>query len=306
MTPELLLKSSWSSDVGVQLGRARLSQARDLEEVRTAKPGQPEAGVGLDAEVAAAGAGSAAAAEGPGPATVAEEPARKRRRGLAEHLQEKIKHHSRSGSLGGDRERRAQRKKEKERRRKESRRKKKDLGATTSSDSSEGSGSGDSPFHSTSARGGELWRIAQKKPGRLTERSLEEMTRYLADRADYGDDERRWSGQKILAYLNQVVLVNNPPQKIGVRSHRELLTLAIAIDQLLEGQIARGLDILVQRFKAVEASCHDGGWNTAKHLELIPPTAASLTREDEREAAAKAEMRSLKLLDAVAKARKTK
>ena len=36
------------------------------------------------------------------------------------------------------------------------------------------------------ARGGEVWRIAQKKPGRLAQKSLDEMTRYLAGRQERG------------------------------------------------------------------------------------------------------------------------
>ena len=84
-----------------------------------------------------------------------------------------------------------------------------------SSDSSRSSGS--SHFRKTSARGGDLWRVAQKKPGHLAVRSLNEMTRYLSERTDWAEDENAWSGQKVMAYLNQVVLVNHQPAKIGVR-----------------------------------------------------------------------------------------
>lgn len=42
----------------------------------------------------------------------------------------------------------------------------------------------------------------------------------------------------------------------------------------------------------------------AKHLELIPPSAAAMTTEEERELAAKAELRALKLKEAVQKAKK--
>ena len=161
---------------------------------------------------------------------------------------------------------------------------------SSSSDTEETS---DSPFQTPSSRGGELWRIAQKKPGKLAERSLAEMTRYLADRNEMGSSGPKWSGQKVMAYLSQVVLTTHPPAKIGLRSHRELVTLALAIDEVLAGNLKQGLDILIQRFKALEASFLEGAM--AKHLEIIPPAAASLTSEQERANAAKLELQAAKL-----------
>ena len=149
-----------------------------------------------------------------------------------------------------------------------------------------------------------MWRTAQKKPGHLAQRTLDEMTRYLSSRSDMGDSEPTWSGQKVLAYLNQVVLVNHPPQRIGVRSHRELVTLAMTIDEVLGGRLKRGLDILLQRFKAIEASFEEGGWHTARHLELIPGGGSGLLREDERAAAAKAEVQAARLRESIAKLKK--
>ena len=49
-------------------------------------------------------------------------------------------------------------------------------------------------------------------------------------------------------------VTQNPPAKIGIRSHRELVTLALVVDDLLEGWSVQALDILLQRFKAVKAS----------------------------------------------------
>jgi hypothetical protein len=132
------------------------------------------------------------------------------------------------------------------------------------------------------------------------------MTRYLSERTDWAEDENAWSGQKVMAYLNQVVLVNHQPAKIGVRSHRELVTLAMALDAILAGQLKQSLDLLMQRFKAVEASFQEGGWNTAKHLEIIPPSAASLTREDERHMAARSELLAVKLRESLAKLQRPK
>ena len=61
------------------------------------------------------------------------------------------------------------------------------------------------------------------------------------------------------------------------------------------------LDILMQRFKAVEAAIQDGHWNLAQHYELIPVAGAMLSREEEWEMATKAEVRQMKLKEAIQK-----
>ena len=94
------------------------------------------------------------------------------------------------------------------------------------------------------------------------------------------------------------------PSKIGVRAHRELVTLATALDELLASRTLHTLDILMQRFKALEAAIQDGHWNLARHYELIPVTGAMLSREEERELATKAEVRQLKLKEAITKSGK--
>ena len=97
-----------------------------------------------------------------------------------------------------------------------------------------------------------------------------------------------------------------PSSSHGVRSHREMVTLAMTIDELLGGRIMHALDLLLQRFKAIEASFEEGGWQTARHLELIPGGGAGLLREDERAAAAKAEIQASKLREGLAKLKKSK
>lgn len=149
-----------------------------------------------------------------------------------------------------------------------------------------------------------MWHLSQKKPGRLTEMSLKRMSRYLAGQAETGLEKGAWENQKVLAYLNQIVLSAAPPSKIGVRAHRELVTLATALDELLASRTLHTLDILMQRFKALEAAIQDGHWNLARHYELIPVTGAMLSREEERELATKAEVRQLKLKEAITKSGK--
>ena len=87
----------------------------------------------------------------------------------------------------------------------------------------------------------------------------------------------------VTSYLTAVLL---PAQgtAIGLRSERELRTLAMAIDLILEGQIARALDVLSQRFKAVESASGEGGWSVSRHLELLPEGRVTSVSAKEREA----------------------
>ena len=72
-------------------------------------------------------------------------------------------------------------------------------------------------------------------------------------------------------YINQIVLTQHPPQSIGVRNSRELITLGTGIDLLLQGRLAELGDLMAQRLKALETSLGEQGWVTARHQELIPP-----------------------------------
>ena len=93
-------------------------------------------------------------------------------------------------------------------------------------------------------------------------------------------------------------LTATPPSKIGVRAHRELVTLATALDELLSSRIPHTLDILMQRFKALEAAiqgkalrAHPGGRGDvvprrgtgARHKSRSPADEAERGHHQERE-----------------------
>ena len=311
LSPAAMMHAAYLQPLGERLGRKQL-EAKAHAKVAAPVVDHP-GGTGLEAAVEAARKAAESIGPPQGPARErsprrknSQSPSEKRgrrkekTRSLDEHLRKGIE---RTKDLERSRSKKRGRTDTRDRRRKSG------GGHGTgsrerSSDTSRSSGS--SHFRKTSARGGDLWRVAQKKPGHLAVRSLNEMTRYLSERTDWAEDENAWSGQKVMAYLNQVVLVNHQPAKIGVRSHRELVTLAMALDAILAGQLKQSLDLLMQRFKAVEASFQEGGWNTAKHLEIIPPSAASLTREDERHMAARSELQAIKLRESLAKLQKPK
>ena len=53
-------------------------------------------------------------------------------------------------------------------------------------------------------------------------------------------------------------------QRLGMRAHRETRTLCAALDMLARKLPAHAADVLGQRLKAIEKSCHDGHWQAAQ------------------------------------------
>lgn len=166
--------------------------------------------------------------------------------------------------------------------------------------------SSDEDFRQPPTRGGEeLWRLSRKHPGRLLKRGMMELGRYLADRA--GDGEQgHWEDRRVMAYINQVMLAQGGNQGVGLRNQREAVTLGTCLDLLLGGDLALLGDTLMQRLKALESAIQDQGWQSARHLEIIPPQSASLCTVGERDQAAKQELRMMKLRGAMIKAKGNK
>ena len=146
-------------------------------------------------------------------------------------------------------------------------------------------------FRSASTREADLVEKSQKNPGCLLKSALKEMSRYLSARGEAGI--KNPAEGKVVSYLHQVLFPQYP--KASLRSQRELLTLQSALDLLLEGELGRASDLLVQRLKAVESSlAADGNWEIARHMELIPGQ-AGLSTKAELDEASKAELRAQKL-----------
>eukprot|EP00438_Fugacium_kawagutii_P013365 Skav216471 [mRNA] locus=scaffold1123:208415:213647:+ [translate_table: standard] len=216
-TPASMVEVDYLQKLGLEKGEEALAEAARSKKAAvgpgpTAPAAEPG---GLDAALSAA---KAAAAIPVDPRRVTgKEHGRSRspRRGpghMAEFLGQQA-----------EKERQRQSEKELERGQKKKKKRRVDEGGrksafVTVSSSGDSSGSEDSSFRSTPARGGkELWRVAQKKPGHLTAKALEEMSRYLADRSETQTADQGWKGQKVLAYVNQVLFVANPPSRMGMR-----------------------------------------------------------------------------------------
>lgn len=290
----------------VRLGKQALEDAAAAVAPGGAGPpgGSPPAGAGLDAVLAEAPPEPVLP-----PGEKREKKPRKSRsrsrhrtsRGVAGYLRERAEAHQKRRE---EKEIQDRKKKEARKERKDKEARRKDKGIEESSSSSPETSDASSGFHAAPSRGGgDLKRVAQKKPGRLLAKSLKEMARFLAEREEDEGGEEAWKGRRVMAYVSQVMLVTHPPAKIGIRNHREVISLAVALDQLLQGKLAECGDLLVQRLKALETSFADGSWNSARHQELIPEVGASMTSQREREETAKAELRVLKLKQALQKAK---
>ena len=46
-------------------------------------------------------------------------------------------------------------------------------------------------------------------------------------------------------------------------------TIAESLDYMLKGDVTMGLSVLMQRFKSLELTSHDGNLERGRHLELV-------------------------------------
>ncbi len=186
-----------------------------------------------------------------------------------------------------------------EKRKKRRKDKKRDRRSSSSSRSSRASD--DEIYGRETAKYESLMEKAKRHPGKLLRSGLEQMSRFMNTRS--GDDlgpSVSWREQKVNAYLNQVLFNQHPVSSMGMRNSRELVTLATAIDLLMEEQFASLGDLLMQRLKAVEASLSEG-WGVANFQELIPPPRATLTTDQERAFAARHALQQRKLAESTRK-----
>jgi len=122
--------------------------------------------------------------------------------------------------------------------------------------------------------------LAKKKPGRLLASTVKQMHSTLhPGRALVG------LPPILNQFLQQAVATHS---QLEGRNYRELQTIALAGDQILQGNLEKGLEILLQRWKRVEAVATGLlPSKAAEHLELLPPTKpTSLSLEEREEAAA--------------------
>lgn len=190
----------------------------------------------------------------------------------------------------------------KEEKKKKRRRRRRRRSSRSSSSPDASTKSDDGFYGKGSSRYESLAEKARRHPGKLLRSGLEQMAKYVAARSGDGHETgvSSWRDQRVGAYLNQVLFTQHSQEKIGIRNVRELVTLAEAIDLLMENNLPAVGDVLMQRMKALESSLTEG-WQMATHQELIPPARASLTTDMERSYAAKQALQLKKLQENVKK-----
>ena len=311
VNPGGLLLEGWSKDVAmaaIREGVEKFSPPPVAPAAAVVPPGAG-GGSGLDEALAMEAAGGSGRRERREDRSRREgEVERKPRRSVSQVLHDK----ARVMTEKEEAERQQSRRKRKRERSRDDRRKvdKRSRGPeddSDGSDSKDDESSEESGFQRPPTRGGaDIWKLAKKNPGKLLRSGMEEMSRYLADRVGDGQEEIRWDQRRVMAYVNQILLVGHQGGSPGVRNQREAVTLGTAIDLLLNGSLASLGDLLMQRLKALETAMQEQNWQAARHQELISPQSASLTNTGEREMASRTELRMMKLKAATMKAKGNK
>eukprot|EP00435_Cladocopium_sp_Y103_P059215 s681_g21.t1 len=139
-----------------------------------------------------------------------------------------------------------------------------------------------------------LRRVHQRYPGKIASLSLLRMRELVLMTQGRGAaDESKESPLPAvaMAYLVQVLFNKYPPGEMPMRTMRELRTVAAVIDLIVMNDPLRAVDVLIQRFKALELSHEQQSWTQASQLELILSDQSSAVFRQEVKAA-QAEVKS--------------
>ena len=120
--------------------------------------------------------------------------------------------------------------------------------------------------------------LAEKKPGELLQASISRIRGQLA--AIHGEEAVK-NGSRLLTFYHEIIFRPTVGANARYGVEREMKTLAVAIDSLLEGGLARTGDLLVARYKALEESVKSGHWDVASELEAVPSRESGLASEEE-------------------------
>ena len=136
---------------------------------------------------------------------------------------------------------------------------------------------------------------ARRFPGRILADALNTMERFLWSRVGAGTTSEVLP--RVLTYLETVFNQRYTKECVGIRTAREMRTLAEAIDSLLEGDSMRTADLLIQWFKVVETPLSDVSWSLARHLELISEVSVGLTSPAQQDLIGKLELEQARLAE---------
>ena len=102
---------------------------------------------------------------------------------------------------------------------------------------------------------------------------------------------------RVLTYLETVFNQRYSRDTVGVRTAREMRTVAEALDAILADDHLRAGDLLIQRFKALETSVVEGNWSMARHHEIIPEEGVGLATTAEKQLMTLLELQRRKLAE---------
>ena len=124
-------------------------------------------------------------------------------------------------------------------------------------------------------------RYSQKHPGRLSLMAMKEMGQLLNQ---VNGEPESHQLRPIYAKFFHLIL---KPRLSASGPQREAATISRALDLLIQGNLPGLMDLLSQRFKAIEVASMHSSWKAAQHLELLPSERPSATSRAEQTVAAK-------------------
>ena len=142
--------------------------------------------------------------------------------------------------------------------------------------------------------------LALENPGQLFQEGVKEVHKLLGHRGVACESE----AASLVTYLTSVFHGSYPQEAVGIRTGKELRTVAEALDMLQAGDLPALGDLLMQRFKSLELSVIDKSFATGSKLELTPDRMVGLSSPREQRVAAQDRLRELKLKDLAQKAGK--
>ena len=119
-------------------------------------------------------------------------------------------------------------------------------------------------------------RTGATKPGALLCSGLIMMHRHLGRQVEDCEEVDAVRANGLAGVYLATALKPSVGSKLNVKTLRELQSLAEAVDLLMRGRVASAGDVLIQRFRAVEAAAlEEGRWSVARHLEVLPEVGVS-------------------------------
>ena len=126
-----------------------------------------------------------------------------------------------------------------------------------------------------------IMREWKSKPGSLAKSCLGEIVELMGTEVPSSVPTSKMDITAMPPLFRTHVARSDSIRTATIRNRREIQTIALCLDLLVQRQTHSAMDVLVQRLKAVELSIIDGDWMRAEMLELIPPPGGGLASKEE-------------------------